>query len=125
MQISCEKVRCYQPTVQGEEAVTSPPAEVEAVAEEIAVSATPAKNRRLIISLKQTADKDKDKLLLYRLKDTLDEFPGQDEVKLSVANGEKVVSLRLYNTYTNYCPELHQRLVELVGEDGLRLEHCR
>ena len=23
---------------------------------------------------------------------------------------------------TNYCPELHQQLVELVGEDGLKLE---
>jgi len=23
---------------------------------------------------------------------------------------------------TGYCPELHQRLVELVGEDGIRIE---
>ena len=54
--------------------------------------------------------------------DTLRDFPGQDEVNLCVVNGEKIINLRLSNIYTNYCPELHQRLVELVGEEGLEVE---
>jgi len=54
--------------------------------------------------------------------DTLKDFPGQDEDSLRVSNEDKVINLKLFNIYTNYCPELHQRLVELVGEDGLRLE---
>ena len=59
---------------------------------------------------------------LHRVVDTLKDFPGQDEVNLCVVNGERVVNLKLSNIYTNYCPELHQRLIELVGEEGLRLE---
>ena len=122
VQLNCEEVRHYQPTAQGEEAVASPPSEAPVTVEETSVSATPAVNRRLIISLKQTADKDKDKLLLYKLKGTLDEFPGQDEVRLLIDNGEKTTNLKLFNTSINHCPELRQRLVELVGEDGLKLE---
>jgi len=52
----------------------------------------------------------------------LRDFPGPDEVKLSVSNGERVINLRLYNIYTGYCSELRQRLIELVGEEGIRLE---
>ena len=47
---------------------------------------------------------------------------GQDEVGLRVTNEEKVTKLKLPNIYTNYCPELDQRLVELLGEGGLRVE---
>jgi hypothetical protein len=53
---------------------------------------------------------------------TLKDFPGQDEVSLRITNEEKVVSLKLFNISIDYCPELHQRLVELVGEEGLRVE---
>ena len=41
---------------------------------------------------------------------------------LRVTNEEKVINLKLSNISISYCPELHQRLVELVGEEGLRLE---
>jgi len=54
--------------------------------------------------------------------DVLKDFPGQDEVSLRVINGEKVVNLKLSDIHTGYCPQLHQRLVDLVGEDGLILE---
>ena len=52
----------------------------------------------------------------------LRDSPGQDRVNLCVTNGVRTVNLRLTNSYINYCPELHQRLVELVGEEGLRVE---
>ena len=41
---------------------------------------------------------------------------------LLCAGKEKIINLKLSNIYINYCPELHQRLVELVGEEGLSLE---
>jgi len=54
--------------------------------------------------------------------DTLKRFPGKDEVNLCVVNDDRVFKLRLSNISINYCPELHQRLVELAGEDGVKLE---
>jgi hypothetical protein len=59
---------------------------------------------------------------LNKLIKILKDFPGQDEVSLQVTNEEKVFKLRLPNLTTNYCPELHQRLAELVGEGRLKLE---
>ncbi len=125
VQLGCEKVRSYQPAAPEEKAPASPPAEAAPVAEETTASPEPARNRRLIISLRQTSDEDEDKARLHKLIAVLRVFPGWDEVKLSIANGEKIVNLKLYNIYTNYCPELHQRLAELVGEDAFRVEPAR
>ncbi|MBA7484521.1 DNA polymerase III subunit alpha [subsurface metagenome] len=122
VQLSCDKVRRYQPAVPAEEIVASPPEEAPVVAEETTTSTTPAESRRLVISLSQTSDEEMDKTNLHKLIAALRDFPGQDVVKLSVASEERVINLRLPSIYINYCPELHQRLVELVGEDGLRLE---
>ena len=116
-------MRGYQSEVaQGEEVVTSQPGEVPAVAEGTVAYTPPPKSHRLVISISQTSDVDSDIAYLNRLIDTLKDFPGQDEVKLCVTNEEKIINLKLSNIATNYCPELHQRLVELVGENGLRLE---
>jgi len=52
--------------------------------------------------------------------ETLKDFPGEDEVSLRVNIEGRVFNLKLPNT--SYCPELYQRLVELVGEEGLRVE---
>jgi hypothetical protein len=49
-------------------------------------------------------------------------FPGRDEVKINVVNGGEATRLRLPNIQSGYGPELKQRLVELVGEDGFRVE---
>jgi len=122
VQLNCDYVRHYQPPAQGEEAVTSQPGEAPVVAEASTTYTAPAKSRRLVISISQTSDEASDIAYLHKLIDTLKEFPGQDEVNLCVINEEKVINLKLSNIYTNYCPELHQRLVELVGEEGLRLE---
>jgi len=114
VQLGCEYVRRYQPeAAQGE---------APRVAEKTVAYTAPPESRRLVISIAQTSDGDSDIAYLHKLTDTLRDFPGQDEVNLCVTNGERVVNLKLSNIYTNYCPELHQRLVELVGEDGLRLE---
>jgi DNA polymerase-3 subunit alpha len=113
-QLSCEYVQRYQP----EAAQKGEPM----VAEETIVYTAPVKSRRLVISISQTSDEESDIAYLHKLIDTLRGFSGQDEVSLCVTNEERVFNLKLSNIYTNYCPELHQRLVELVGEGGLRVE---
>ncbi|MBA7684930.1 DNA polymerase III subunit alpha [subsurface metagenome] len=123
VQLNCDYVRRYQPEAAlGEEVITSQPGEAPAVDEEASTITAPAESHRLVISLTQTSNEDSDTACLHKLIDTLKEFPGQDEVKLCLTNGEKIINLKLSNIYTNHCPELHQRLVDLVGEDGLRLE---
>jgi len=105
VQLSCETVRRYQP--EAPPAPEPPP---------------PVKSRRLVISISQTSDEASDVAYLHKLIEALRGFPGEDEVNLCVTNEERVFNLKLANIYTNYCPELHQRLVELVGEGGLRVE---
>ena len=123
VQLNCDHVRRYQPeAAQSKGVVTSQPAKLPAEAEEATADTAPAESRRLVVSIGQTSDKDTDIAYLHKLIDTLREFPGQDEVSLRVTNEEKIVNLKLFNMRTGYCPELHQRLVELVGEDGIRVE---
>jgi len=111
LQLSCETVRRYQPeAAQREEPM---------VAEETQAT---VKGRRLVISISQTSDETTDVASLRKLVEVLRGFPGEDEVNLCVTNEERVFNLKLSNIYTNYCPELHQRLVELVGEGGLKVE---
>jgi DNA polymerase-3 subunit alpha len=123
VQLSCDYVRRYQPdAARGEEVVVSQPIEAPAVAEEPSTLTAPVESHRLVICITQTDDEDSDITCLYKVIDTLKEFPGRDEVKLCLTNGTKISNLRFSDIYTNHCPELRQRLVELVGEDGLRLE---
>ena len=82
----------------------------------------PVENRRLIITFAQSGNKTSHVAYLHNLVDILKDFPGQDEVNLRVISDEKIIKLKLSNMYANYCPELHQRLVGLVGEEGLRVE---
>jgi len=123
VQLNCDCVRCYQPeAAQGEEVVTPQSGEMPVVAAETAAHATSAESRRLVIDITQTSDEDSDVAYLHKLINILRDFPGEDEVSLRVINEGKVVNLKLSNISISYCPELHQRLVEMVGEEGLRLE---
>jgi DNA polymerase-3 subunit alpha len=112
VQLSCEYVRRYEPEAAQPE---------EPLVAEQTIATPPVESHRLVISITQTTDEESDIAYLHKLIDTLRGFPGEDEVSLCVTNGEKIINLRLSNIYTNYCPELHQRLVELVGEEGLRV----
>ena len=122
VQLSCEEVpRRYQPPVQEAEVVTTKTVGAPAATEKTAVSTPSVERRRLVIILHQTSDKEADKANLHKLIATLKDFPGQDEVKLRVTNEEKITNLK-FALYTQYCPELHQRLAELVGEEGVKVE---
>jgi DNA polymerase-3 subunit alpha len=113
VQLSCDNVRRY-------ELEPSPPEAPVAVKEP--ETPPPPKSQRLVIHLNQTSDEASDTAHLNKLVDILRGFPGEDEVNLCVINGEKIINLKLSNIHTSYCPQLHQRLVELVGEEGLKVE---
>jgi len=123
IQMTCNSVRRYQPeATPSEEAPAVKPSEPPAEETPAVAKETPASNRRLIVTIAQSGNKAGDVASLHRLNDTLKDFPGQDEVNLQVINEGKATKLKLSNMYVNYCPELHQRLVGLVGEDGIKLE---
>ncbi len=101
VQLSCEQVRQYRP----EEEVPAPPP-----------------RRRLLINISQTDDEESDVMRLHRIFDALRDYPGGDEVRLSVTRGDEVIDLKLPEMTTGYCPELHQRLAAIVGEEALVVE---
>jgi len=123
VQLNCDSVRYYQPeTAPVELPLISGAEEVPTVDEEAETSPVSTESRRLVISITQTSDEASDITYLQKLIDTLREFPGQDEVSLRVSNEAKVITLKLSNLAVSYCSELHRQLVELVGEDRVRVE---
>ena len=77
----------------------------------------PLPKRKLRVVLVQTGDQESDTLRLRNIFDIIKEYSGKDEVRLRITGDEGSQNLRLDNT--GYCPELHQRLVEIVGEANL------
>ena len=138
VQINCDRVIPYQPESAPTDEETAPqPAEPVAVIDktapaESAEAVTPdreatggvkiARQSRVVVILNQTSDQEEDIARLHSIVSALKEFPGRDEVSLRVTNNGNAVNLRLPNIHADYCPELRQRLVALVGEDRLVLE---
>jgi DNA polymerase-3 subunit alpha len=120
VQLSCDSVRGYQPEV----APTGVPVPIEpavtpAAAEEPSVAEV---GHRLVINLIQSDNRDSDLERLQRVIGTLKEFPGRDQVRLQVAYESRVTHLSMPELTTGYCSELGERLAELVGEEGVRVE---
>jgi len=78
--------------------------------------------RHLVLILKQTDDEDRDRSLLNTVTDVLKDYPGRDEVSISVDGRERVISLRLSKIFVRYCPELEEKLLGIIGEGSMRLE---
>ncbi|MDD5190656.1 MAG: DNA polymerase III subunit alpha, partial [Dehalococcoidales bacterium] len=74
------------------------------------------------ISVTGTLDSEEDVQKLHRIIYTLKEFPGRDNVSLRIVNNGKTVNLKLPNVYTGYSQALKTRLIELVGDAGLKVE---
>ncbi|MES0279120.1 MAG: OB-fold nucleic acid binding domain-containing protein, partial [Dehalococcoidales bacterium] len=118
VQLYAEQVHYYKPPVEEEE--KAPPAVAEPVGE--TPPQTPPQTCRLIISLSQSGDQEGDLARLHQVYEALRDFPGRDEVNLSIVRENEVVLLKLPDGHAEYCPQLRERLVELVGEEGLKLE---
>ncbi len=89
---------------------------------ETKIAYDPVTRYRLLISLNGTLNSDEDVARLHRIVYALKEFPGRDQANLRIINKDKIVNLKLPNVNTGYCPALHNRLVEIVGETGLQVE---
>ncbi len=92
------------------------------VSEKPSVSYDPVTRHRLLISITGTMNSEEDVQRLHRIIYALKEFPGRDDVSLRIVNNGKTVNLKLPNVYTSYCPQLKDRLIELVGDTGLHVE---
>ncbi len=122
VQLSCDRVQPYRSEkVPAEPAVMVEPELIPTATQEKTVAVATARYR-LVISLSQTGDEDGDVARLHRVIEILKDFSGEDEVNLCVNSAGEVVNLKLTNVTTDYCPELHQRLAALVGEEGVRVE---
>ena len=108
VQLVCEQVEQYGPEEVGQ---------VEPVAQ------TPeVRKSKLVITIAQTENEEEDLERLHRLLDIVRRYPGEDEVLLTIATDEGLVNLEMPNVATSYCPELHQQLTDLLGQEGLRVQ---
>jgi DNA polymerase-3 subunit alpha len=127
VQLNCDGADHYQPDNAAVAAAPTIPQQVKPVISEApvmvetpAVTPLTAEKHRLVISIVQTSNQDNDIARLRRLVDTIKDFSGEDEVTLRVKTEDGIEDLKL--DPTGYCTELHQRLVELVGDGGLVVE---
>jgi DNA polymerase-3 subunit alpha len=110
MQVVCEQVHEYQPQEATEKASEVTP-DTAAVAKS-----------KLVITIAQTDNEQEDLERFHRLLDVVRRYPGHDEVVLTIATGEELVSIEIPGVNTDNCPEVRRRLTELVGSEGLRIE---
>jgi DNA polymerase-3 subunit alpha len=76
---------------------------------------------KLTISITQTDEAEKDIECLHKVIDILKNYPGQDEVSLTVVSGDEMTNLEIPQIMVNYCPELVSELSHILGESNLRL----
>ncbi|MDO8670863.1 MAG: DNA polymerase III subunit alpha [Dehalococcoidia bacterium] len=76
---------------------------------------------QIMISFGKSGEVEADRERMQQLFAVLRSFQGPDVVRLVVANGHGIVHLDLPGLTTSYCPILRQKVIELVGEDGLRV----
>jgi DNA polymerase-3 subunit alpha len=124
VQLVCEHVRYYQmEEIRDEKGTTAPSRDIITSAiEEVKPRVTSVNTQKLFIYLEQTNNKVDDITSLHKITNILRDFPGSNEVNLVVDNEKKIFKLRLSGIRVDYSPELHRRLVEVLGEDKVRLE---
>jgi DNA polymerase-3 subunit alpha len=138
VQLSCKKVSRYQPDSAKKEKPPTQAAKPPVVNNDKPVSNSapvssgftyrpeekpaPRKRYKLIITINDSGDGEKDANSLRRVVYTMKEFPGQDEVSLRIPSDGKIVKLKIANLFTDYSTALRQRIIDLVGEEGLKVE---
>ena len=122
IQLNCDRAQLYEP---GEAPAETPVSQAEPTVTTMVKPEKPAAvanvlKRRLVISLSQTDDEGSDTAQLQKMANILKEYPGNDEVVLLANEGGEIRRLK-YNT-AGYCDQLHQRLVKVMGEEGVKIE---
>jgi DNA polymerase-3 subunit alpha len=77
------------------------------------------------IFLRSTGDKKRDTLRMRRVYGLLTSFPGFDRFSVVVFEGKRKYHLEFPNETTGYCPELHNQLLDLVGDANVLVEQIR
>ena len=130
LSVVCDEAKPYhmpadgeaqEPPVALQEAL--PPGEeappVRSVEAKGPVSSAPA---RVSLRLLESPQPQEDEERLREALKLLLEFPGKDTVELEVVTGDKLKRVEMPTTYnTSYCPELEERLTELLGRDSVRV----
>jgi len=123
VQIYCDHVRRYQLEESREGDMIEKPAVEQLPVETIKIEPeVKMKKKRLVIKLEQTRDKEKDIERLHYILAVLRQFPGGDEVNLSVISRGKISKLQL--TRARCCPELEAALAEVLDADNFSIEEA-
>ena len=77
--------------------------------------------RRVLISLVESDHSGEDAHLLREAIRTILEYPGSDRVQLEISTNGKRVIMDLPMITAGYCPELQQRIEELLGAGSLKI----
>jgi DNA polymerase-3 subunit alpha len=118
MQIVCERVRRYDLESQKrEKPIARTAASLPVVKEE-----KTAERLRLTVTLQQTEDQQADIAQLHAVMAVLQDYPGNDEVSLTVSNGTKIFKLKMGQVRVSYGDELRRRVAALIGNDGIKIE---
>ncbi|OGO31368.1 MAG: DNA polymerase III subunit alpha [Chloroflexi bacterium RBG_16_56_11] len=119
VQVNCDSVRYYEPTIT-DGAVTPTP--TPRPVEKSVLAQPPEKRHRLTINIRQTSNADDDIARFEKIVASLKAYPGRDEVRLNIINGGDAIPMKLPTVNTGYGPELRRQLAEVVGDDGLIIE---
>jgi len=121
MQIVCERVRRYDLEPQRKEKpVARSAAQPNNTREEKAVE-----RQRLTVTLQQTPDAEADIAQLHAVMAVLQDYPGDDEVSLTVSNGTKIFKLKMGQVRVTYGDELRRRVAALIGSDSIKVESIK
>jgi vacuolar-type H+-ATPase subunit B/Vma2 len=81
-----------------------------------------AERLRLTVILQQTDDQQADIAQLHAVMAVLQEYPGGDEVSLTVSNGTKIFKLKMGQVRVACSDEMRRRVAALIGTDGIKTE---
>jgi DNA polymerase-3 subunit alpha len=118
MQIVCERVRRYDLEPQKRDKPAARAAAQPVISNEEKV----AQRHRLTVVLQQTADAQADIAQLHAVMAVLQDYPGDDEVSLTVNNGTKIFKLKMGQVRVTYGEELRRRVAALIGAESIKLE---
>jgi len=122
LQIICERARRYDLESQKHEKQI-----VQAVQAVIPlpIEKNSSERLRLTLMLHQTDEQQADIDRLHTVETVLQSYAGDDEVYLMVSNGTKVFKLKMCHWRVAYCDELKRQLVEIVGQDNIKIENLK
>ena len=118
-QLACEHVRIYNLEDKTLAKKVVAPKFFESTKATEETVKTPGKTRRLTVRLRQTGDEAADVKQLHDVMNILNEYPGDDFVKIIVDNGTKVFTMKMPYMHIGICSKMMSRLADKVGEDRI------